>query len=46
MGTDSDYGTGNGYTDANGHVDLTGVPAAANDNGEIAVFPTTAEHLV
>ncbi len=36
--TDTDYGTGSGTTDANGHVDMTGVPAATNANGEIAVF--------
>ena len=33
-----DWGTGYAYTDASGHVDLTGVPAATSDNGEVAVF--------
>jgi len=32
-----DYGTGAGTTDGSGHVDLTGVPAANSDNGEISV---------
>jgi hypothetical protein len=33
-----DYGTGYAFTDSNGHVDLTGVPAAASANGEVAVY--------
>jgi len=35
--TDTDSGTGQGTTDSNGHVDMTGVPAATSENGEIAV---------
>lgn len=41
--TDTDYGTGFGYTDVNGHVDLTGVPAATSDNGELTVSLPNAE---
>jgi hypothetical protein len=33
-----DWGTGHAYTDASGHVDLTDVPAATSDNGEVAVY--------
>lgn len=40
---DTDWGTGYGYTDANGHVDLTGVPPATSDNGEIAVYLVSAD---
>ena len=39
-----DYGTGHAFTDACGHVDLTGVPAATSDNGEVAVSMTNAEN--
>jgi hypothetical protein len=35
--TDRDYGTGEGTTDPSGHVDMTGVPPATSDNGEITV---------
>ena len=44
VSTDTDYGTGYGFTDASGHVDLTGVPAATSANGEIAVFLDPAAH--
>jgi hypothetical protein len=33
----ADYGTGEGTTDSSGHVEMTGVPAATDQNGEIAV---------
>ena len=33
------YETGHGYTNASGHVDLTGIPAASTQNGEIAIYP-------
>ena len=38
VSTDSGDGTGYAFTDPSGHVDLTGVPAAASNNGEVAVF--------
>lgn len=34
----ADMGYGYGNTDASGHIDLTGVPAASSDNGEVAVL--------
>jgi len=34
----ADSGSGYGNTNASGHVDLTGVPAASSNNGEITVF--------
>ena len=36
--TDTDYGLGSAVTNASGHVDLTDVPAATSNNGEVAVF--------
>ncbi len=43
---DLDYGFGHANTDANGHVELTSIPAATDDNGEIAVFPDDAGNTV
>jgi hypothetical protein len=38
------YVTGHGTTDASGHVDLTRVPAATTDNGEVAVALDSADN--
>jgi len=46
VSTDTDYGTGDAVTNASGHVDLTGVPAATADNGEVAVSVNNAENTV
>ena len=39
--TDTDSGSGSGTTDTNGHIDLSGVPAATNADGQITVVPVT-----